>query len=222
MQALCLYVDVPLCAFRPHWSREYQDTYPFPPPATVFGMLLSLGGVDWPEKSRYAGVELVLALQGEPQQSRVFRKFRRVPQSKAKGKPEPDPLTSRRPDYQDLLLGLKFWVWLRDGKSPHSLADRVLAALNPTRRHAIRRYGGLSLGESSHLVNEISLKTPESQGRFLSRDPNGYYQLPVWVHHPRCGEGQSRMGRFSLLPLETLAEPPASDPRWITIVGPQG
>lgn len=222
MDTLCLFIEAPICAFRPRWSREYQETYSFPPPATVYGMLLSLVGVDWKEKANFIGVDMALALQEEPEKCRVFRKFRRVPQSKGKGKPDPDPLTSRRPDYQDLLLGLQFWVWLRDGQSHHSLTSRVSAALSSEHRHEIRRYGGLSLGESSHLVNEISLKPPEGQGRFLYRDPAGYYQLPVWVHHPRCGEGQSRMGRFSLMPLEDLAEPPASDPRWITIVGPAG
>jgi len=181
-------------------------------------MLLSLGGVDWTEKGSYVGTELALAMEREPQQSRVFRKLRRVAQSAKNA----DYLADRRPDYQDILLGLKLWVWLRDGQSRLSLTDRVLTALSPARRHEIRRYGGLSLGESSHLVNEISLKPPEGQGRFLCREPQGYYQLPIWVHHPRCGEGQSRMGRFNLLPPEILAEPPDSDPRWITIVGPQG
>ena len=40
MQPLTLYVEVPICAFRPHSSREYQDTYPVPPPASVYGLLL--------------------------------------------------------------------------------------------------------------------------------------------------------------------------------------
>lgn len=213
MDVLSLYVEVPICAFRPRWSREYQDTYAFPPPATVYGMLLSLTGVDWPEKSAYAGVELALALAQEPEKSRVFRKFRRVPQAN----PDADPLTSRRPDYQDLLLGLKLWIWLRDGQAQSSLADRVLAALEQADRRKIIRHGGLSLGESSHLVNEISLKTPEGHGRFLCRDPAGYYQLPIWVHHPRCGTGQSRLGRFTLLESEILCKPTPEDPRWIPI-----
>lgn len=213
MDALSLFVEVPICAFRPRWSREYQDTYAVPPPATVYGMLLSLAGVDWPEKSSHAGVELALALAEEPEKSRVFRKLRRVPQAKA----DADPLTSRRPDYQDLLLGMKLWVWLRDAQAQRSLADRVTAALDPATRREIWRYGGLSLGESSHLVNEISIRTPVGHGRFLCRDPEGYYQLPVWVHHPRCGAGQSRSGRFTLMGSELLTEPRAGDSRWITI-----
>ncbi|MBW2135683.1 MAG: type I-MYXAN CRISPR-associated protein Cas5/Cmx5/DevS [Deltaproteobacteria bacterium] len=217
MDSVCLYVDVPICSFRPRWAREYQETYALPPPATVFGMLLSLVGVDWPDKEQYAGVELALALSQEPEKCRIFRKLRRVPQSKK----DADPLTERRPDYQDILLDLQFWLWLRDGQACQTLTDRVRAALEPQRRREIIRYGGLSLGESSHLVNEISLKMPSGQGRFLCQDPEGYYQLPVWVQHPRCGHGQSRLEHFTLLPSETLSEPPDYDPRWITIVGPQ-
>ncbi len=217
MDTLSLYVEVPICAFRPRWAREYQETYALPPPATVFGMLLSLAGVDWQEKEQYAGIELALALVSEPARCRIFRKFRRVPQAKKNA----DPLTERRPDYQDLLMDLKFWLWLRDGHAQSSLTERVAIALSPTRRHEIKRYGGLSLGESSHLVNEISLKTPEGQGRFIKRDPEGYYHLPIWVQHPRCGPGLSRTGRFSLLAMADLEEPPEGDPRWIPIPGPQ-
>lgn len=221
METLCLYVEVPICAFRPRWAREYQETYALPPPATVFGMLLSLAGVDWPDKEQYAGVELALALTREPDKldrCRIFRKFRRVPQYKK----DADPLTERRPDYQDLLFDLNFWIWLRDGRARRSLTSRVRAALTPQRRGEIQRYGALSLGESSHLVNVISLNMqPEGQGYFLKRDPAGYYQLPVWVQHPRCGHGQSRWGRFSLAPLASLEEPPEEDYRWIVIPGPQ-
>lgn len=221
METLCIFVEVPICAFRPRWAREYQETYALPPPATVFGMLLSLAGVDWPHKEQYAGVELALALEQEPDKLNkctVFRKFRRVPQSKANA----DPLVERRPDYQDLLMDLNFWIWLRDGRAPSSLTERVWRALDREHRKKVARYGALSLGESSHLVNAISLKTqPKGQGYFLRRDPAGYFQLPLWVQHPRCGPGQSRLGRFSLSPLCDLKEPPPGDPRWIVIPGPQ-
>ena len=51
MEPLCLFVDVPMSSFRPMWSREYQETYPAPPPSTIYGMLLSLIGVERKEKS---------------------------------------------------------------------------------------------------------------------------------------------------------------------------
>lgn len=212
MEPLCLFVEVPVCAFRPRWSRDYQDTYPFPPPATVYGMLLSLVGVDWQRKLDFAGIKLAVALEDGGEKSRVFRKFRRVPQA---GKP--DPLTSRRPDYQELLLGLRLWVWLSDGSSQTSLVGAVRQALDPRHRGKNQRFGGLSLGESSHLVNEISLKEPQGAGRFLCQDREGYYHLPVWVHHPRCGQGQTRLERFSLQPEAPLICPSADDPRWVLV-----
>jgi CRISPR-associated protein Cas5t len=217
MDALSLFVDVPICAFRPNWSREYQDSYVFPPPATVYGMLLSLVGVDWAEKEKYAGVQLALALQHEPEKSRVYRKFRRVGQSS-----NADPLTARRPDYQDLLLWLKLWIWLRDGNANESLINSVTIALDPQRRHRISRFGGLSLGESTHLVNEISLFSParDCNGRFLEHDPNGYFTFPIWVHHPRCGKGRSLLGRFSITEPEPLVKPVMNDARWIEIRPP--
>ncbi|MEM9702748.1 MAG: CRISPR-associated protein Cas5, partial [Planctomycetota bacterium] len=89
---LLLRVEVPFCSFRPDASREYQDTHPVPPPATVYGMLLSLVGVPRERKEDHRGVRLALALEGEPERARVFRKLRR-------GK----ELVDLRPDYQDLL-----------------------------------------------------------------------------------------------------------------------
>lgn len=214
MGCLCLYVHVPICSFRPNWSREYHDSHPFPPPSTVYGMLLSLVGIDWHEKALFARTRLALALEGQPETSRIFRKFRWVPQNPNR---KTDPLASRRPDYQDLLLDLKFWVWVRDAIGQEPLVELIRRALDPSRRAEISRYGGLSLGESSHLVNEISIETPSTEGRFLCRDVEGYYSLPVWVHHPRCGNGRTRMERFSILPPEPLSQPSEEDHRWITI-----
>ena len=199
--------------FRPSWSREYQDTYPFPPPATVYGMILSLIGIEWHDKSKFAGMCMAIAMQGEPDISLVFRKFRRVPQSKKNA----DPLTERRPDYQDLLIGLKLWLWISDGNAEISIVERVRAILTKPYGQTVSRYGGLSLGESSHLVNEISIRTPSGSGRFLCRDNRGYYHLPVWVHHPRSGEGKTKLARFSILDSQILEEPMADDPRWIPI-----
>lgn len=194
-EPISLFIEVPICAFRPNWSREYQDTYGFPPPATVFGMLLSLVGIDWPDKRRFAGVRLALALQGEPERARVFRKFRRVPQANKKA----DPLTSRRPDYQDLLLWVRLWVWLDDGEAESSLCDRVKQALDPMQRGSLYRWGGLSLGESSHLVDSVSISTPGGEpAEHLVPDPCGPLSLPVWVQHPRDATGKTRMGRFRL------------------------
>ncbi|MEG6549643.1 type I-MYXAN CRISPR-associated protein Cas5/Cmx5/DevS [Desulfocurvibacter africanus] len=213
METLCLRVDVPICSFRPNWSREYQDTTSCPPPATVYGMLLSLAGVDWQGKERYRGVKLALALEDMPELGRVFRKFRRVSQSN----PNADPLTSRRPDYQELLLGLRLWLWLQDGEARESLIDLVKTALDPSRREGIARAGGLCLGESSHLVDWIGQDTPNAKGMFLAKDKAGVLSLPVWVRHPRDASGETILARFTMGQDKDLVQPPEGDVRWVSI-----
>src|SRR5205823_127011 len=84
-------VEVPVCAFRPYASREYQDTFPVPPPATVYGMLLSLLGIPREDKAMHRGAEMALAVAELPGRSKVFRKLRRG-----------SDLEDTRPDYQDL------------------------------------------------------------------------------------------------------------------------
>jgi CRISPR-associated protein Cas5t len=75
---LCLFVEVPICAFRPYASREYQDTHPVPPPSAVYGMLLSFVGISREEKGRHQGVAMALAVENLPTRSRVFRKLRTI------------------------------------------------------------------------------------------------------------------------------------------------
>src|ERR1700674_1944442 len=88
-------VDVPVCAFRPYASREYQDTFPFPAPSSVYGMLLSFLGVRREDKGQHRGVEMGLAVRQLPGVAKVFRKLRRG-----------GDLGNTRPDYQDLLMDL--------------------------------------------------------------------------------------------------------------------
>lgn len=183
---ITLYVEVPFCAFRPHASREYQDTYPVPPPSAVYGMLLSLVGVRREDKALHCGVEMALAVEEIPKQAKVFRKFRR-------GK----TLQDLRPDYQDLLLDLRLWIWLRQGQdtAPMTLPEKVAQALSSP--IAVTRFGGLSLGESSYLVDTASLKEPPGrEGIFLQPDDQGFYSLPVWVDHQNVFNTQGR--RFTL------------------------
>ena len=183
---LTLFVEVPICAFRPYASREYQDTYPFPTPSSVYGMLLSLIGVPSEEKARHRGVVMAMGIESAPGRAKVFRKLRR-------GK----DLDSLRPDYQDLLIDVRLWIWLKPGKdsaSPNLLEMVACALTNPA---LINRFGGLSLGESSYLINSISMsKAPPSELIFLRPDQGGFHHLPVWVDH--LDASRTRCARFSL------------------------
>jgi CRISPR-associated protein Cas5t len=176
---LRLLVEVPVCAFRPYTSREYQDTFPVPTPSAVYGMLLSLVGVPREEKERHRGVSMALAVERNPQRAKVFRKLRRDRQSQGGNHPE-----SRRPDYQDLLIDLRLWIWLKPGDDAARppLPARVKEALDAP--ETVTRFGGLSLGESSYLIDSITDRAiPPPQLVFLRRSPSGFYSLPVWVDH---------------------------------------
>ena len=172
-QPLCIKVEVPLCAFRPHASREYQDTFPVPSPSSVYGMLLSFLGVRRELMDQHSGSAMALAFEGPAGCSKVFRKLRRG-----------EELDDTRPDYQDVLVDLRAWIWIDRGSdiATPPLVDRLRAAL--ARPQSIDRFGGLSLGESSYLVDTISVSatTPDTL-RFLVPDDDGFYSLPVWVDH---------------------------------------
>lgn len=175
-------VEVPVCAFRPYASREYQDTFPVPPPATVYGMLLSLLGIHREDKHRHYGVEMALAVTELPERrSRVLRKLRREKSDKKKRR----DLEDTRPDYQDLLIDLELWIWLRQGSDPADppLCERIPAVLTDP-ACIEKREGGLSLGESSYLVDVIKIDpAPPEQLIFLTPDHQGFYSLPIWVDH---------------------------------------
>lgn len=186
---ITLLVEVPICAFRPYESREYQDTHPFPPPSAVYGMLLSLCGVRREEKHQHQGVRMVLAMEGVPERGKVFRKFRR-------GK----DLGDLRPDYQDLLIGLKLWVWLANGSDQGQppLVEQVSTAIEYPNR--VKRSGGLSLGESSYLVDSIAVRKPNADlnMHFLKPDPSGFYNISTWVDHIGNKHVRQRFGIESL------------------------
>lgn len=167
-------VEVPVCAFRPFASREYQDTFPVAPPSSVYGMLLSMLGVRREDKDRHRGAELALAVERLPGRAKVFRKLRRGAD-----------LEDTRPDYQDLLMDLTLWVWLRPGtdSADPPLSTRVLTALSQ-KCASVSRFGGLSLGESSYLVDAVTVDpNPPAQLVFVTPDERGFYSLPTWVDH---------------------------------------
>ncbi|MBD2359774.1 type I-MYXAN CRISPR-associated protein Cas5/Cmx5/DevS [Anabaena minutissima FACHB-250] len=178
MTTIVLKVEVPIACFRQSHAREYSETYPVPPPSTVYGMLLSLvGEVD---RYKHCGVKLAIALLSEAEKSTVIRTFHRF-----KTKNIHDS-KNNRPDYQELLTNIEFVVWVDVGvdKAQPNLVERLAEALtNPA---SISRFGGLCLGESRDLVNDVTL-LPENYRaesmRWLIRDEYGLLTLPYWVDH---------------------------------------
>lgn len=210
-KTLALKVEVPIASFRQSRAREYAETYPVPPPSTVYGMLLSIVGEI--NRYRHCGTRLAIALLSQPQKSTVLRTFRRF-----KKKEIGDP-SNARPDYQELLTDIEFIVWITsvtEAERP-TLVERLQVAF--TSPETINRFGGLSLGESRDLVNSVALLTENTQNKslhWLVRDEDGLLTLPYWVDH--VGSRGTRWMRYSLLDVSNQWQPP--DLAWTEIKAP--
>ncbi len=183
---LGIYVTVPIACFRKGLAREYLETERLPPPATCYGFLLSLVGET--KRERHIGCRVAPALLNRPDQSVVLRTVWRV-----KSKPLGSPGNSR-PDFQQLLTDVEALIWIDSSEEPadrgSNLEARVRESL--TMPSNVSRFGGLSLGESTHLVNEVSLFDERLHTRLADHAENaevflthdcGRLTLPVWVDH---------------------------------------
>jgi CRISPR-associated protein Cas5t len=174
-------------------------------------MLLAMVG----EVNRHTheGAEIAIAMLSEPDYSVVLRTMWRV-KNKNDG---PGLGNNRRPDFQELLTDVQLAVWIRPGDSENvdiSLAQRVSRALDKTAD--VSRFGGLSLGESTHLVDEVTyLKQQNLRGRLLVAEPDGDLSLPVWPDHVGSS---TRWGQYRLADCDLTGELPES--AWTVIRRP--
>lgn len=191
MEAVGIYISVPITCFRVARAREYFETYPCPPPSTIYGMLLSMVGEV--NRREHEGTEIAIALLSEPSNSVVLRTLWRVKDRKE----GPGLGSNRRPDFQELLSDTQLAVWVRKGideAAERSLASRVEQALRQP--STISRFGGLSLGESTHLVNDVTLLDGEViRGRLLIAEDDGDLSLPIWPDHVGS---KTRWGQYRL------------------------
>jgi CRISPR-associated protein Cas5t len=192
--ALALFAAVPIAAFREPYAREYLTTLPCPPPATVYGMLLSLVGEM--DRRVHQGAELAIALLSAPVRSKVIRTSWRIKTTKVGA----GLGANKRPDYQELLTDVRLAVWVRSSEAEQAarpLVERVRAVVD--REESPERFGGLALGESTHLVDEVRrLRAGDpDRGQLLVQDPAGDLALPVWVDH--VGSAGTRWGQYRLV-----------------------
>jgi CRISPR-associated protein Cas5t len=214
---LGLYVTVPVACWRKGLAREFLETEAIPPPATAYGFLLSLVGEE--DRHRHVGCRVTAVLLNTPARCTVMRSIWRV-----KKRPLGSPGNSR-PDYQQLLTGpsaeepfVALVVWLdsaqESGPKEH-LESRVRAAL--ARPDSVSRMGGLSLGESTHLVDEVTdwcrmKDRPGLRGRTgltFVLSPRGRMTLPVWVDHVGAARTQYVTGNLFDRPADQPPEPDA-------------
>jgi CRISPR-associated protein Cas5t len=192
MVATGCFLSAPIAAFRAPRAREYLETLPVPPPATVYGLLLSAVGE--PDRLVHRGSELAIGVIALQPGGRVLRTLWRIKDAKL-------PLGSeqnKRPDFQELLVDVRLAVHGRDGTdlAPSTLAERLVRALGDP--SSVTRFGGLSLGESTFLVDELRplRGTDGDVTAWIVRDSNGAHPLPIWPDH--VGSRATGYGQFSL------------------------
>jgi len=188
-----LYLDCPCTSFPRSFARDYKETYGYPPPSTVYGLLLSLvGEVDM---EAHRGVKIAIGMIGDdPPISRIVRKQRHHKFSKTHMGTYPSSKFSK-PNHQELLTDLQVVVQINSDQETATvkLAERVEIALSTPAQ--ITRFGGLSLGESWAMVNGIRpYRETDGVIRWLVKDKRGLISLPIWIDRKTT---QGTFQRFS-------------------------
>jgi CRISPR-associated protein Cas5t len=177
----------PFASFKQSYSREYSGSYSYSPPSTIYGCLLSLVGET--DTQRHRGVKIAIALALKPQSSVVMRTMRRLKNADLNS-----PINSK-PDFQEILSGIKIIVGVDSSEDVNNLEKRIIQAL--TNPKTIERFGGLSLGESRDLIDDIQiLEKPSASLQWLTKNTQGKIKLPLEVDY--LGSKNTKMEKFSL------------------------
>lgn len=200
---ITLRVQVPYASFRKSYARSFAETYPLAPPATVYGMLLSLVGERF--RARHAGVALAfayasrpgLAFPGRPKIATTLRKLSRYKYGVANKQEK----LGNAPDFIETLCDLDFLCWINSAseRDPSGGGENLEARIERAlwRPEEITRAGLVCLGLSDDAVDDIALldRCP-GQWHWLSPSEKGSIELPVWVDH--VGSLYTRWWRFEL------------------------
>jgi CRISPR-associated protein Cas5t len=209
---IALEVEVPFANFRKSFARSYAETYELPPPATIYGMVLSLVGER--QRRRHLRVRLAIGLLRQPKLATSLRKRSRYKYGVASKQSK----LGNAPEYMEVVCGVEFVLWLdssHESMTP-TLEERATNAID--KPESIERSGIVCLGLSDDLVNSIRRRgTPTYQCiEWLIVDPNGPIELPVWVDH--VGSAATRWRRFRRESIHSETPP---DSAWIMIVSPE-
>ena len=210
---ITLRIEVPYASFRKSYARTFAETYPLPPPATVYGMLLSLVGERF--RRRHVGVRLAFAYKHVPQIATTLRKLSRYKY----GVPNKQAKLGNAPDFVETLCGIDFLCWIdssREHSTGETLEQRVVTALTAPER--VDRYGVLCLGLSDDAVNDVRLyETIEGEWYRLVPHNMGAIELPVWVDH--VGAANTHWQRYQLETHATMVTLPTPE-QWTAITAP--
>lgn len=174
------YLECPCTSFPRSFARDYKETYLYPPPSTIYGFLLSLVGEE--DLTAHLGVKLAIGFIGDTSPiSRILRKQRSHKFSK-KHQQTYGTAQFSKPNFQELVTDLKIVIKVNSDEESNELTleDRINIALSTPEK--INRFGGLSLGESSYLVNGFrEYREEDGEVTWLNTDSKGLIGLPIWI-----------------------------------------
>jgi len=213
---IALHIEVPYASFRKSYARSLAETYPFPPPATVYGMLLSLVGEYF--RACHAGVKLAFAYKQQPRIATTLRKLSRYKYGVASKQSD----KGNAPDYIETLCNIEFVCWVDSSseKKPlvRSLEHRLIEAVQSPEN--ISRTGLVSLGLSDDAVNDVSLlNNVEGKWHWLSPCDTGQIELPIWVDH--VGSYHTRWQRYDFEVSPSLIDTTPTLEKFIEIIDPR-
>ncbi|NJL89443.1 MAG: type I-MYXAN CRISPR-associated protein Cas5/Cmx5/DevS [Coleofasciculaceae cyanobacterium SM2_1_6] len=199
-----LYLECPCTSFPRSFARDFKETYRYPPPSTLYGLLLSLVGEE--DMTAHLGVRVAIGILGDESPiSRIVRKQRShkfVVGGEVKKRVEkygegvyPTSQFSK-PNFQELLTDVRIAIKIDSSNEVGSikLSERVAIALSSPEK--IARFGGLSLGESWSMINGIrNYRETDGAIHWLAKDKRGLISLPVWIDRTTS---QGTFQRFSL------------------------
>ncbi|MCG9890804.1 MAG: CRISPR-associated protein Cas5 [Thermosynechococcaceae cyanobacterium MS004] len=207
---MLLYLDCPCTSFPRSFARDFKETYRYPPPSTVYGLLLSLTGEA--DMQAHLGVKLAIGIIGDdPPISRIVRKQRHHKFSKNHLGTYPSSQFSK-PNHHELLTDIQIAIDVSSSEEVTTvkLEERIAIALSTPSQ--ITRFGGLSLGESWAMVNGVrAYRETDGAIRWLMKDNRGLIGLPVWINRETT---QGTFQRFS------WSEGGFSDDCWVKISAP--
>jgi CRISPR-associated protein Cas5t len=202
---IALRLTVPVACWRKGHAREFLETEIVPPPATCYGALLALvGEVD---RDCHRGARVTGGVVNHPDRSTVVRTLWRI-----KDKKTPQGVgENAKPDFQELWTNAEVLILCdsSDETAVDTLEKRVGAAIE--RPDTIERFGGWSLGESTHLVNDVAvvpLDTAFVGDRVFLLHPEGDVTLPVWVDHVGSAGTRYAVGRLEPMASATAQRVP--------------
>jgi CRISPR-associated protein Cas5t len=205
-----LYLDCPCTSFPRSFARDFKETYRYPPPSTIYGLLLSLVGEM--DMLAHVGVKLAIGIIGnDPPISRIVRKQRHHKFGVKHLGTYPSSQFSK-PNHHELLTDIQVVIDVNSSEeiATVELEERLAIALSTPSQ--ITRFGGLSLGEYWAMVNGVrAYRETDGVIRWLMKDNRGLISLPVWINRETT---QGTFQRFG------WCEGKFSDNCWVKISAP--